>query len=132
MYAILFGHMLKLILTILVLTFIFISCSLSDSGTNTFIKESSNYKRNKKAILFFKEAGATVPNSYQVTVTDYEHKLHEDEVGNTFTVDAGFDTTSVNFTWLSGDTLQIDYDRRLQIFIQEKNVDGVPIVYKAR
>jgi hypothetical protein len=94
-------------------------------------------RHDKKAILFLKEAGATVADSYQVTVCDNDHTLAKGEVGNTFTVDTNhgetsLDTASINFTWVGNDTLQIDYNRKLRTFIQEKNIDGIKIIYKAR
>jgi len=130
--------MLKLAVTIILMTFILVSCySLSDSATNTLIKESANNRNEKKAILFLKEAGATVTDSYQVTVCSNSHRLDKNEVGNTFTVDTNhgdtvLDTTSINFVWLGNDTLQIDYDRKLRTFIQQGKVVGVTIIYKAR
>ncbi len=114
--------MLKTLKTIPVLIFTFTSClPLGDDGINSFIKES----------------WATVSDSYQVTIMDYNNKFDKRKVGNTFTVDtdhnkAPLDSTSINFNWLSNDTLQIDYDKRLRTFIQEKNVQGVTIIYQAR
>jgi hypothetical protein len=129
--------MVKLILPFLILTFA--SCSLlsDDTGINTIIKESSNTIHSKKAFLFLKEAGATVSDSYQVTITDNSPILSNSEVGNAFTVgtnhsDSRLDKTSINFTWLGDSILQIDYDKRLRVFIQEKKVNGVAIIYLAR
>jgi len=130
--------MLKLTAAIIVLTCTLTSClSLSDAGTNTFIKQSSNKRQDKKAILFLKEAGATVADSYHVTVCDIDHTLDKGEVGNALTVDTNngatfLDTASINFTWLGNDTLQIDYDKKLRALIQEKKVDDVTIIYKPR
>jgi hypothetical protein len=138
LYASLFGHMLKLIATITILTITFVSCfSLGgDTGINIFVKESSNERHDKKAILFLKEASLS-SDSYQVMVCNNNHKLGKGEVGNVFTVDTNYDSTfldkkSINFTWLSNDTLQIDYDKKLRTFIQEKNIDEVTIIYKPR
>ena len=130
--------MLKFATTIFILTFTLTSCSSSsDTGTNSLIKESSDQGHHKKAILFLKEAGATVADSYQVTVCDNDQTLDRGEVGNTFTVDTNhgktiLDSASINFTWLSSDTLQIDYDKKLRTFTQNTNVDSVTIIYKAR
>jgi hypothetical protein len=133
------GHIVKLIPTIFILTFTVASClsSAMSDGSDTVIKESSNKQQDKKAILFLREAGATVSDSYQVTVMDYNNKFDTTEVGNTFTVDPDhgktwLDSASINFTWLSNDTLQIDYDKKLRTFIQEKKVEDVTIIYKAR
>ena len=129
--------MLKLI-AISIFTITLVSCFLlgDDTGINTFVKESSNARQDKKAILFLKEASLS-SDSYQVIICNNNHKLDKGEVGNTFTVDTNYDSTfldkkSINFTWFGNDTLEIDYDKKLRTFIQEKNVDGVTIIYKAR
>lgn len=131
------ANMLKLLLTIFSLTFILASCSLLGEGSDTVIKESINERHDKKAILFLREAGETVSDSYQVTVMDYSDRFDKTEVGNAFTVDTGhgktwLDSASINFTWRSNDTLQIDYDKKLRTFIQREKVDGVTIIYEAR
>src|ERR1019366_7098256 len=125
-------NMLKLPMTIFSLTFILTFCSLLGDGSDTVIKESINGRHDKRAILFLREAGATVSDSYQVTVMDYSDTFDPTEAGNTFTVDTDhgktwFDSTSINFTWRSEDTLRIDYDKKLRTFIQEKEVDDATI-----
>ena len=105
--------------------------------STTLIKTASNYDKTKKAILLQSNGNATVDLSLQVSILDQDYKLSGKELGNTFTVDrnhgaTGLDSASINFYWLSNDTLQIDYDKKLRTFIQEKNIDGVTIVYKAR
>ena len=59
------------------------------------------------------------------------------EVGNTFTADSDHnatkqDSSSINFIWLTNDSLKIEYDRNLRIFIKETKVEDVTILYKAR
>lgn len=129
--------MLKVIAASFILLVVFSSCIFNDTGTNTLIKESINQAQTNKATLFLKEAGATVADSYQVTVAKADHKFNESEVGNAFTVDANHGDTwlkpnSINFTWLGNDTLQIDYDKKLRTFVQENKIDGVVVVYKSR
>ena len=79
--------MRKLLLTIFSLTLILTSCSLLGEGSDIVIKQSVNERYDKKAILFLREAGATVSDSYQVTVMGYGDKFDTTEVGNAFTVD---------------------------------------------
>jgi hypothetical protein len=129
--------MLKFIITLIICSFASCSPINDKTGTNTLIKESPNPLHNKKAILFLKEAGATVSDSYQVTIADINHLLDNNEVGNTFTVDSNPDSrllekTSISFTWLSDNLLQIDYDKKSRTFIQEKYIGGVRIIYYAR
>ena len=113
------------------------SCNLSGDSVNTVIKEIPNPNHNKKAILFMKESGATVGDSYQLTISDFEYPLKKTEVGNTFTVDENhgssrLDSSSVVILWLSNDSLKVSYDKNLRTFIQESNVNGVNIFYEAR
>lgn len=128
--------MLKpLIIFILIATLT--SClSLSDGDSDTFVKESSNKKQDKKAVLFSKSPSLS-SDSYQVSIVGYDNKFNNTQVGNTFTVDndhgkTRLDSASINFNWLSDDTLQIDYDKKLRTFIQQKIVKEVTIIYKAR
>lgn len=119
------------------LTIIFSSCLSLGDGSDTLIKESPNGRHTKKAILFLRQSGSTVADSYQVSVTDYEKKFDTTQVGNTFAVDTnhgdkGLDSTSISFSWLSDDSLQIEYDKKLRTFVQQTSVDGVTIVYKTR
>jgi hypothetical protein len=63
--------------------------------------------------------------------------LTNDEVGNTFTVDANHGATwltdnSINLIWKKKDTLQIVYDKKLRTFIMESKVGNVKVIYKPR
>jgi hypothetical protein len=126
----------------LFLIFIFVtiisSCfSLLGDGSNKLVKESVNNKHSKKAVLFLREAGATVANSYQVSITDYKTEFDAVAVGNVFTVDddhgkANLDAKAINFNWISDDTVEISYDKNLRTFIQQKNIGGVTVVYKIK
>ncbi|MEN0055406.1 MAG: hypothetical protein AAGC65_17145 [Mucilaginibacter sp.] len=112
------------------------SCSsLLDDGSNTLVKENANGKLSKKAVLFLREAGSTVADSYQVSIVDYKTKFDTSAVGNVFTVDsdhgkANLNPKAITFNWLSNDTLEIRYDKNLRTFIQKERIDGVTIVYK--
>ena len=128
---------LKLIQTILILVFTLTSCLSLGDGSNTIIKESANKRQDKKAVLFLRQAGATVSDSYQVTVMEYDTKFDTTSVGNTFTVDTDhgktfLDSTSIDLSWLSNDTLEIIYNKKLRTFVQKMKVAGVTIIYKAR
>lgn len=131
------NQMYRLLLTIFSFAFILNSCSSLEDGSNTVIKESINKRNEKKAILFLRESGATVADSYQVTVLSSAGIFDTSKVGNTFTVDdnhrqTALDSASINFTWRADDTLQIDYDKKLRTFTQENSVDGITVIYKAR
>jgi hypothetical protein len=125
-------------IAILFLSLSFCSCfQLFEVGPNTLIKESYNPQKSKKAILFQKGGNATSDNSLQVSIVGYNYELDNREVGNTFTVDSDHNKTmedldSINFTWLSNDTLKIDFDKKLRVFIQNRSVNGVTIIYDSR
>jgi len=133
--------MLKFSIAIFILMLTLNSCLFPDGlgggGSDTLLKQSSNKQKNKKVVLFLRQSGATVGDSYQVSIMDYNENFDTSEVGNTFTVDdnhgkTGLDSTSVNFNWLSNDTLQIDYDNNLRTFSQETYLQKIVIVYKPR
>lgn len=132
--------MKKLVVLFYILIFVSIisSCfSLLGDGSNTLIKESANSKHSKKAVLFLREGGTTVSESYQVSITNYKTEFDTVAVGNVFTVDddhgkANLNPKGINFNWVSDDTIEISYDKKLRTFIQEKNIDGVTIVYKSK
>jgi len=114
------------------------SCfSLSGDSSNTLVTESANNKHSKKGVLFLRVNGATVGESYQVSITDYKTEFDTVAVGNVFTVDdnhgkASLNSKAINFKWLADDTVEISYDKNLRTFIQEKNIDGVTVVYKLK
>lgn len=130
--------MLKFVLTIFSLTITLTSCfDMFGEPHTTLVKASPNQDKTKKAVLLQNNGNATVDLSLQVSILDYETKLSGTELGNAFTVDrnhgaTGLDSASINFDWLSNDTLQIDFDQKLRTFIQEKKVNGVTIIYKTR
>jgi hypothetical protein len=130
--------MLKLISIVFILTFTSSSCfNLLGDPSSSLLKDIPNNNKTKKAVLLQNDGNATVDLSLQVSILDYNYKLSGKEIGNTFTVDrnhtaAVLDSTSIKFNWVSNDTLQIDYDKNLRTFIQEKKVKGVTIIYIER
>jgi hypothetical protein len=129
--------MIKFILTFIT-ALVLTSCfNLFGSGANSLIKESYNQQSGRKAILFLKEGNATLDNSLQVSVVGYDYELEKNVVGNAFTVDSDHnkapqDSSSINFVWLTNDSLRIDFDKRLRTFIQNSYVNGVTIIYHAK
>ncbi|BAU55213.1 hypothetical protein [Mucilaginibacter gotjawali] len=123
-------------LSIFILMSVLSSClTLGDDESNKLIKESANKIHTKKAILFLREGGATVGDSYQVSLVDCKSAFDTTVVGNTFTVDddhgkARLYPASINFKWLTDNNIEISYDKRLRTFIMEQSVNGVKVVYK--
>jgi hypothetical protein len=130
--------MVKLVTKILFLLFLISSCNLIlGPGDSTTLKEVSNNLKTKKAVLFENNGNATVDNSLQVSVVDYNYQDSNKDLGNTFIVDRDhgqtiLDSNSIGFTWMSQDTLQIEYDKKLRTFIKENSINGVTVIYKPR
>jgi hypothetical protein len=108
---------------------------LGDDGANKLIKESANKMHTMKVVLFLREGGATVGDSYQVSIEDYKSAFDTSMVGNTFTVDgdhgkARLIPTAINFKWLANNSIEICYDKNLRTFIKKQTVNGVLVVYK--
>lgn len=120
------------------LSLAFTSCfDLLGEGSNTLVSQKANAARTKKAWLFLRGAGATVADSYQLSITDYDQPFDTSAVGNTFTCDdnhgkSKLDSAAVQFSWKNDSTLAIDYDSTLRTFIRNDRTDFVKIVYIAR
>ena len=128
---------LALLITLLFVISIFNSCNLPGDGSNTSVRENPNKNHTKKAVLFLRQAGATVGDSYQVTITNYKTQFDTVAIGNTFTVDdnhgaAHLNPKCIDLNWMSDNTLEIIYDKSLRTFLQEKFVDGSTVIYKTK
>lgn len=98
------------------------------------IRVVPNSSRTKKAVLLRNDGNATVDISLRVSVLDYEYRLTGKEIGAAFVADgnhgAAFpDTASIGFKWRAADTLEVSYDKRLRIFQQLPETNGVTILY---
>ncbi len=110
---------------------------LGGGSSTTLVRETPNPAGDKKAIVFTKFGGATVANSYQVSITDRKHTLEGDDVGNVFTIDddhgvAHLDSASIDLAWRGNDTLLIAYDGKARTFIQDALVAGVAVIYRTK
>lgn len=128
----------NLILIALILPLINLNACLSlDGSSNTLIKQSANRQHTKKIILFLRESGATVSDSYQVSIADYNASFDTASIGNVFIVDgnsgeANLDKKCINFNWLSENSVEIDYDKNLRAFSQRSLVNKVSVTYRKR
>ena len=108
---------------------------LGGGGSNTLIKQLPNPGGTSKALFFERTGGATVGNSYRVSIVPSEDTLDQADLGNTFVFDdnrgeARWFVDSLFFNWKSSDTIQITYSDKLRTFAQEKKVGNVVIVYE--
>lgn len=130
--------MKTLLLITYILTFCFTSClNLTSASNSTILKSISNNNQTKKAIILDNDGNATVDNSLQVFIGKFDYKISGNEIGNVFIVDrnhgaTGLNLNSINLTWLSDDTLLIDYDKKLRTFTKENKIDNITIIYKER
>ena len=133
-----FYYMAKFMALLSLLTIVLPSCfSIFGEPETTPIKSLANQNKIKKAVLLQNDGNATVDISLSVSILDYDYTFSGNEIGNAFVVDenhgrASIDSSSINLIWFGNDTLQIDYDRRLRKFLQQKKLDGVTIIYKER
>jgi hypothetical protein len=118
-----------------ILTVLFCSCvQILDEPETSFVKSLQNSGKTRKAVLLQSFGNATVDLSLQVSILSSNYKLLGTEVGNTFIVDtnhgmADLDSSSVNLKWISNDTLQIEYDKKLRTYKKESTVAGVHVFY---
>jgi len=110
----------KTILT--ALTTCFAACtSIFDNGTNTLLKEKDNPRISDKAIVFIHGGNATTDNSIHILLTGYEHDLNDKDRGNIFVADSDhgkivIDSSTIDLSWQSDDSLTITYDKKLRVF----------------
>lgn len=125
------------LLSMLIPIFTLNSCLILGNGSDKLVKKIANKEHSKEIVLFLRGAGATIADSYQVSIIDYASKFDNLAIGNVFTVDdnhgkANLNSSVIDFNWISEDTVAIICDKNLRIFIQEKTIDGVTVVYKAK
>lgn len=128
----------KNVTLLLIVTALFCSClQLFNEPETSLIKSLQNSGKTRKAVLLQSSGNATVDLSLHVSILSSNYILLGTELGNTFIVDpnhgmAPLDSLSVNFKWISNDTLQIEYDKKLRTFKKESIVTGVHILYVNR
>jgi hypothetical protein len=127
---------MKLVITLLSVLLLE-GCQLAGEMPITILQEKYNRDKTKGAILFLKEGGATVADSYQVSVFNVGDNPSQSASGNVFIVDdnhgsAPLDANSLTIAWLSNDSMQIEYDKRLRTFLQEKEINGVLVMYQTK
>jgi hypothetical protein len=123
----------QLILLFLLLDFT--SClDLSNGEKNEVLQEILSPSKNKKAIYFLKHTGATADNSLQVSLKKSDYELLPTDLGNMFTCDsdhgkAKLDTSAIKIFWKNEDTLIVQYQKDLRVFINEKLLMNTTIEY---
>jgi hypothetical protein len=127
--------MRSLFVIILMITFQLVSCiDLASDNTNEKIFETSAPGQIKKSILFIKSCGATVGDSYQVSIVPYQTMLKDSDTGNVFIADShngaiSADTSKIKIDWLTADTLKVSFDKALRVFKSNKKVEGIVVMY---
>ena len=107
---------------ILFLIFIDSSClNLKDENQIKIIYQKNDYEGIRDAILFIKSGGATVGDSYQISIVPNFTLLKKSDTGNIFICDypnkrIPDDTSVVNLKWIGYDTLKITYKIGARIF----------------
>lgn len=120
----------------LFLLFYFNSCIDITDNKNEIIKQRTDNESLMNCILFIKSGGATVGDSYQISIIPYQKKLSTSQIGNVFIADdhdGGIisDTSRVNFRWVTVDTLKISFDKRLRIFKMTTKTKDATIIYES-
>lgn len=71
----------KLTIVILLLSISFFGCLSLGSGNSKVIKEVTNNAKSKKAILLENSGNATVDNSLQISILNYDTQVSDKELG---------------------------------------------------
>lgn len=101
---------------------------------NTLLCEATSPNRDKRAVVFERDCGATTGFSDHVTILAARQHL-PNEGGNAFIVDDGHGSVprrGVEVQWQSSDRLVISYPASARIFRQELRVNGVTVIYQSK
>ena len=124
---------MKLVLVLLMCTFC--SCLFTnDDITNDIVSESINSTDNKKLIVFINYGNATVENSLHISILNRNEELQNGSIGNIFIANNNKNELTVGVNdveakWKSKDTIEIIYQKDLQIFKTEKTLENIVINY---
>jgi hypothetical protein len=110
------------------------SCIDIANSENEIVKQRRDYKNIRNCILFIKNGGATVGDSYQISILSFQDKLSDSDTGNIFVADdrngsISSDTSRINFEWIGLDTLNINFDKSLRVFKMKTKASDVTIIY---
>lgn len=111
-----------------------VSCITENHSQNNIIYERQDYEGIRNAILFIKSGGATVGDSYQISILPYQNKLSNSDAGNIFICDSPnlgltSDTSMIKLNWISYDTLQITYNKKLRVFKAVAKTKDTIVIY---
>ena len=127
--------MLKFLPYLLCILLFLSSCfDLIGPGSSKLISLFSSPSRKRKAVLFLKQSSLS-EDSQQISIIDENAILDSVAVGNIFTCDDNhgkvlIDSNTLRVDWITDDTLQIGYDKRIRPFYINKEFDGVIIRYR--
>ena len=101
---------------------------------NEQLNEVPSPDRTRRAVVFQRECGATAPFSTQVSILPAGATL-PDSSGNVFVADTDHGRAEagpgggpgVSVRWIAGDTLEVRYDPRARIFVQEVHGPGAEV-----
>ena len=111
---------------------------LSAGCGNEQLSEVASPDRARRAVVFQRDCGATTPFSTQVSILPAGATL-PDSSGNVFVADTEHGRADagpgggprVSVRWIAGDTLELRYDPRARIFVQEAHVLGTNVRFVA-
>lgn len=105
-------------------------------GNKKYIEKLSPNK-DKKAIVFEYDCGATTDFSTHISILNSDEILEKTESGNLFVADSNHGESNMNgeiidlnINWLDNQTLIIDYDKKARVFKNKKTKSGINIIYK--
>jgi len=103
---------------------------LGDMCANRVLEDIRSPNRQRRAVVFLRDCGATTGYSTQISVLPANTVL-ENEGGNLFVADH-LGNHAVRVRWVDGDTIEIFPPRDARVFRAEARVAGVTARYLRR
>jgi hypothetical protein len=129
---------MKSTIYILIIGLLLNSCVSLYNCENGLINEYPNPSKTQKAILFYRDCGATTSKSLQLSLIPMNDKLNQKLIGNVLTCE--FDSGSmiplktneiIQINWINDTSLTISLNNGLETFIKKSEFLSVKIKYKS-
>ncbi|MCW3160158.1 DUF5412 family protein [Chryseobacterium oryctis] len=122
---------------IVFIAIIYSAFNFNDMCGTKLIKTEYSPDKKSKIIIFSQNCGAISDFSTQISIVDVDYKLKENDIGNIFSADSDHhkakmngEIIELNTKWKNNDTIEIEYAENSRIFKNEKEMNGIIIMYK--
>ena len=130
---------MKATIYLLIIGLVLNGCVRPKNCENGLIDENSNPSKTKKAILFYRNCGATASTSLHLSLISADDTLSQELIGNVLicALDSGNVTPLISndiiqIKWINDTALNISLDSDLEASLRKTELQGIKIEYKSQ